>query len=195
MLKNFDNILHAVVSFGTVAKNHAVIFCHASKRTNGNKIAVDVAIIAVCANCVERLMPLIFATRQTNATSAEITPAKGAFVANVKREQSKQLALKNFFRQVATRQINATSAEITPAKGAFVAKVKPEHGEQRALKNFFRKFSPRQTNATSAEISPAKGAFVAKVKPKHGEQRALKTFFRQVATNTNATTLQCKTAL
>jgi len=65
LLKNFDNILHAVVSFGTVAKNHAVIFCHASKRTNGNKIAVDVAIIAVCANCVERLMPLIFATRQT----------------------------------------------------------------------------------------------------------------------------------
>lgn len=155
MLKNFDNTLHAVVSFGTVAKNHAVIFCHASKRTNGNKIAVDVATIAVCANCVERLMPLIFATRQTNATSAEITPAKGA----------------------------------------FVAKVKPEHGEQRALKNFFRKFSPRQTNATSAEISLAKCTFVANVKPEHGEQLALKNFFRQVATNTNATTLQYKTAL
>lgn len=136
MLKNFDNTLPAVVSFGTVAKNHAVIFCHDLKRTNGNKIAVDVATIAVCANCVERLMPLIFATRQTNATSAEITPAKGAFVANVKREQSKQLALKNFFRQVATRQINATSAEISPAKCAFVANTKTEHGEQLALKTF-----------------------------------------------------------
>ena len=76
-------------------------------------------------------------------------------MANVKREQNKQLALKNFFRQVATRQINATSAEISPAKGAFVANVKPEHVKQRALK----------------------------------------TFSRQVATNTNATTLQCKTAL
>lgn len=97
-------------------------------------------------------------------------------MANVKREQSKQLALKTFSRQVATRQINATSAEITPAKGAFVAKVKPEHGEQRALKNFFRKFSPRQTNATSAEISLAKCTFVANVKPEHGEQLALKTF-------------------
>ena len=115
MLKNFDNTLPAVVSFGTVAQNR-VVFCHDLKRTNGNKIAVDVATIAVCANCVERLMPLIFATRQTNATSAEITPAKGAFVANVKREQSKQLALKNYFRQFATRQINATSTEITPAK-------------------------------------------------------------------------------
>ena len=113
-----------------------LFFCHDLKRTNGNKIAVDVATIAVCANCVERLMPLIFATRQTNATSAEITPAKGAFVANVKREQSKQLALKNFFRQVAIRQINATSAEISPAKCAFVANVKPEHGEQLALKLF-----------------------------------------------------------
>ena len=66
------------------------------KRTNGNKIAVDVATIAVCANCVERLMPLIFATRQTNATSAEITPAKGAFVANVKPEHGEQRALKTF---------------------------------------------------------------------------------------------------
>ena len=177
MLKNFDNTLPAVVSFGTVAQNRVVIFCHALKRTNGNKIAVDVAIIAVCVSCVERLMPLIFATRQTNATSAEITPAKGAFVANVKREQSKQLALKNFFRQVATRQINATSAEISPAKCAFVANVKPEHIEQRALKNFFRKFSPRQTNATSAEISLAKCTFVANVKREQSEQRALKTFF------------------
>ena len=42
-----------------------LFFCHDLKRTNGNKIAVDVATIAVCANCVERLMPLIFATRQT----------------------------------------------------------------------------------------------------------------------------------
>ena len=96
LLKNFDNTLHAVVSFGTVAKNHAVIFCHDLIRTNGNKIAVDVAIIAVCVSCVERLMPLIFATRQTNATSAEITPAKGAFVANVKPEHGEQRALKTF---------------------------------------------------------------------------------------------------
>lgn len=81
-----------------------LFFCHDLKRTNGNKIAVDVATIAVCANCVERLMPLIFATRQTNATSAEITPAKGAFVANVKPEHGEQRALKTFSRQVATRQ-------------------------------------------------------------------------------------------
>ena len=155
MLKNFDNTLPAVVSFGAVAQNRVVIFCHALKRTNGNKIAVDVATIAVCANCVERLMPLLFEARQTNATSAEITPAKGA----------------------------------------FVAKVKPEHGEQRALKNFFRQFATRQINATSAEITPAKGAFVANVKPEHIELRALKNFFRRFATNTNATTLQYKTAL
>ena len=96
MLKNFDNTLPAVVSLGAVAQNRVVIFCHALKRTNGNKIAVDVATIAVCANCVERLMPLIFATRQTNATSAEITPAKCAFVANIKTEHGKQLALKTF---------------------------------------------------------------------------------------------------
>ena len=91
MLKNFDNTLPAVVSLGAVAQNRVVIFCHALKRTNGNKIAVDVATIAVCANCVERLMPLIFATRQTNATSAEITPAKGAFVANVKLNTASNL--------------------------------------------------------------------------------------------------------
>ena len=113
-----------------------LFFCHDLKHTNGNKIAVDVAIIAVCANCVERLMPLILQQGKQNATSAEITPAKGAFVANVKPEHVKQLALKTFSRQVATRQTNATSAEISLAKGAFVANVKPEHGEQRALKTF-----------------------------------------------------------
>ena len=71
-------------------------------------------------------------------SSPRITPAKGAFVANVKPEHVKQLALKNFFRQFATRQTNATSAEITPAKGAFVANVKPEHVKQLALKTFSR---------------------------------------------------------
>lgn len=65
LLKNFDNTLHAVVSFGAVVKIMPLFFCHDLERTNGNKIAVDVATIAVCANCVERLMPLIFATRQT----------------------------------------------------------------------------------------------------------------------------------
>lgn len=137
MLKNFDNTLPAVVSFGAVAQNRVVIFCHALKRTNGNKIAVDVAIIAVCANCVERLMPLILQQGKQNATF--LTPdftCQCTFVANEKPEHGEQLALKNFFRQVATRQINATSAEISPAKGAFVANVKPEHIEQLALKLF-----------------------------------------------------------
>ena len=131
-----------------------LFFCHDLKRTNGNKIAVDVATIAVCANCVERLMPLIFATRQTNATSAEISPAKCAFVANVK----------------------------------------PEHGEQLALKLFPSVFTKANKRNVRRNFT-CQCTFVANVKPEHIEQLALKTFSRQVATNTNATTLQYKTAL
>ena len=72
-------------------------FCHALKRTNGNKIAVDVAIIAVCSNCVERLMPLILQQGKQNATF--LTPdftCQCTFVANVKPEHGEQLALKLF---------------------------------------------------------------------------------------------------
>ena len=91
-----------------------LFFCHDLKRTNGNKIAVDVATIAVCANCVERLMPLILQQGKQNATSAEITPAKGAFVANVKPEHIEQRALKNFFRRFATNT-NATTLQCKTA--------------------------------------------------------------------------------
>ena len=195
MLKNFDNTLHAVVSFGAVAQNRVVFFCHDLKRTNGNKIAVDVATIAVCANCVDRLMPLIFATRQTNATSAEITPAKGAFVAKVKPEHGELRALKNFFRQFATRQINATSAEISLAKCTFVANVKREQSKQLALKNFFRRFATRQTKRNVRRNFTCKMCFCGKGKTRTRRATCLENFFRQVATNTNATTLQCKTAL
>ena len=112
-----------------------LFFCHDLKRTNGNKIAVDVATIAVCVNCVERLMPLIFATRQTNATSAEITPAKGAFVANEKPEHGEQLALK-LFPSVFTKANKRNVRRNYTCQRCFCGKCKTRTHRATCLKTF-----------------------------------------------------------